>query len=127
MVIEACRAVLKERCPLMCKQRGRQQLSGEARSMPGRRRSRACFPPHLCGVGFLPPRHERSQEQLPAYALRWWISGRLTRAPGWFEQWLQSPCSRSICERSLCPKPQLLAVQWRPEPETNPRPFRALS
>ena len=26
MVIEACRAVLTERCRLMCKQRGRQQL-----------------------------------------------------------------------------------------------------
>jgi hypothetical protein len=26
MVIEACRAVLTERCRLMCKQRGRQQM-----------------------------------------------------------------------------------------------------
>jgi hypothetical protein len=28
MVIEACRAVLTERCRLMCKQRGRQQPAG---------------------------------------------------------------------------------------------------
>jgi len=33
MVIEACRAVLTERCRLMCKQRGRQQAVDFARDV----------------------------------------------------------------------------------------------
>jgi hypothetical protein len=42
MVIEACRAVLTERCRLMCKQRGRQQRRERAniranKPVPGRR------------------------------------------------------------------------------------------